>query len=157
MLGIGNSQQDVAQWIQALPCFVELPAEISSEFEKSGAAPTVFDEARNVMRVNCRGSANRAALELNHSLPAFPRNKEWQAVYASNISKKGFGFIHSRILYPGERFTLVLLNGVKRVIEVVWCRRLDTNCYEVGSRFIETTPKSDGRNLTSPNPAESSV
>jgi hypothetical protein len=35
---------------------------------------------------------------------------------------------------------LILLTGVERAIEVVWCRRLDKNCYLVGAQFIETQP-----------------
>ena len=119
---------------------MDLPSRLHKEFEKSGPAATVFDEVRNAMRVNCRGSSNRAGLELRQSLPAFPRIVEWQAVYVTNISKKGCGLIHSQILYPGERFTLTLLTGLKRTVEIVWCRRINANCFELGTRFAETIP-----------------
>jgi len=108
--------------------------------EKSGAAPTVVDEARSVVRFYCRSKDNRAALEPCHNLPAFPRKSEWHAVYLTNISKKGCGFLHSQVLYPGEQFRLTLLTGIDPMIEVVWCRRIDKNCFEVGSRFTETSP-----------------
>jgi hypothetical protein len=69
-------------------------------------------------------------------LPAFPREPGWQSVYTTNISKKGCGFFHGEVLYPGERFKLILLKGIQQMVEVAWCRRVDEHCYAVGSRFL---------------------
>ena len=86
----------------------------------------------------CRGEKHRAALEIRQSLPALPRETAWHSVYTSDFSKQGCGFLHSAILYPGERLRMILLTGVERAIEVAWCRRLDKNCYAIGAVFVET-------------------
>jgi hypothetical protein len=145
MLDSGNREQEVAPWIYSLPCHVNLPLQLRENFEKRGTTPAVPDEIRGVVRVHCRGGNNRAAIQIRQNLPAFPRNTEWQAVYVTNISKKGCGFLYAQLMYPGERFTLILLTGVQRTIEVAWCRRIDRNCFEVGSRFAETEPVSPGK------------
>jgi hypothetical protein len=95
----------------------------------------VAEDVRSSVRVHCSGNSHRAALGLRQTLPAFPRDTAWQSVFTTNISKSGCGFFHGEILYPSERFDLILLTGIQRWIEVVWCRRIDTNCFVVGSRF----------------------
>ena len=87
------------------------------------------DDVRRHRRVHCRGEKHRAALELARACPALPRETAWQSVYTNDFSKQGCSFLHSAVLYPGERLRLILLTGVQRTIEVAWCRRLDKNCY----------------------------
>jgi hypothetical protein len=142
MLDSMHREQELAAWIRSLTCHVVLPPKLRDDFEKSGHAPTVYDEVRSGARIYCRGIDNLAAIETRHHLPAFPRKAEWNAVYTTNISKKGCGFLHSEILYPGEQFALVLSPGIHRMIEIVWCRRIDKKCFEVGSRFVATLPTS---------------
>ena len=74
---------------------------------------------------------------MRHTLPAIVRETEWHSVYTTNISKNGCGFFHSGILYPSERFTIILLTGIQRQIEVVWCRRVDSDCFAVGTGFAQ--------------------
>jgi hypothetical protein len=117
---------------------VQLPQKLRDDFEKTGAAVVPPDDVRRHLRIYCRGEKHRAALELRQTLPALNRPTAWLSVYTGDFSKQGCGFLHSAILYPGERLRLILLTGVQRTIEVAWCRRLDKNCYAVGTRFIET-------------------
>jgi hypothetical protein len=138
MLDSSDQGQEVTAWIHSLPCTVMVPAKLLDDFEKSGPVPTVIDEMRCSVRFYCRGKNHRAALEVRQNYPAVPRQNEWRAVYATNISKRGCGILHSEPLYPGERFGLVLLTGARRSIEVAWCRRVDKNCFEVGSRFVDS-------------------
>jgi len=105
----------------------------------------VSDDVRSTVRIHCRGKTLRAALELRQNYPAIPRETDWQAVYTVNISKKGCGFLHSQVLYPGEQFAMILWTGLRRTIEVAWCRRLDRNCFEVGSRFVDPLPASTAK------------
>ncbi len=137
MLDSIDCPQDVNAWIQSLPCQVNIPAAMADDFEKWGPVPTVFDDIRSGVRICCRGHKKRAALELKQNYVTIPRKTEWQAVFTANISKKGCGILHSQPLYPGERFSLVLMTGLRRTIEIAWCRRLDKNCFEVGSRFVD--------------------
>jgi len=115
---------------------VEFPPRLRAELERTGAVPVPGDDVRRHCRIYCRGEKHRAALELRQALPALPRPTVWQSVYTSDFSKSGCGFIHSGILYPGERFRMVLLTGAQRQVEVAWCRRLDTNCYAAGGQFV---------------------
>ncbi len=66
------------------------------------------------------------------------RESAWYGVYTNDFSKQGCSFLHNSLLYPGERLRLILLTGVERMIEVEWCRRLDKNCFAIGTRFIAT-------------------
>jgi len=138
MLDVGSRQGGIAHWIYSLPCHVQLPQKLRDAFEKTGAAPVPADDLRRHRRVYCRGEKRRAALGLRQSLPALTRDTAWHSVYTIDFSKQGCGFLHSAILYPGERLRLILLTGVERAIEVAWCRRLDKYCYAIGAQFIET-------------------
>jgi hypothetical protein len=135
MLDSNDREQAVANWIYSLPCHVTFPPNLRANFERTGPAQTVSDDVRSCIRIHCCGKSHRAAVELRQTLPAFPREAAWQSVYTTNISKNGCGFFHSQLLYPGERFTLVFLKGIQQVVEVAWCRRIDANCYAVGTRF----------------------
>jgi hypothetical protein len=134
MLDRNTPDQAVTDWIGSLTCDVQFPEKMRANFERTGPAPTIPDDVRSTVRIHCCGN-NRAALELRQTLPAIPRENAWNSIYMTNVSKNGCGFIHSQILYPSERFSVILLTGIKRFVEVVWCRRIDTYCYSVGSRF----------------------
>ena len=134
MLDRHTPDQAVADWIVSLPCDIQLPAKLKASFDRTGPAPTIPDDVRSSVRIHCCGN-NRAAIELRQTLPAFSRETGWNSIYVTNVSKSGCGFIHSQILYPSERFTVILLTGLQRLAEVVWCRRIDTYCFSVGSRF----------------------
>jgi len=140
MLDSNDREQAVAAWIYSLPCHVTFPPSLRANFEKSGPAPAVSDDVRSCIRIHCCGKSHRAAMEVRQSLPGFPRETAWHSVYTTNISKKGCGFFHSELLYPGERFSLILLKGIQQAIEVAWCRRIDLNCFAVGSRFLASSP-----------------
>jgi hypothetical protein len=138
MLDVGSRQADIARWIFSLPCHVQIPEKLRDDFEKTGAGSVPAADVRRHRRVYCRGEKHRAALGLKQSLPALARLSAWQGIYTGDFSKQGCGFLHSAILYPGERLPLILLTGSQRMIEVAWCRRLGKNCYVVGARFVES-------------------
>ena len=138
MLDVGGRQGEIIRWIYSLPCHVQLPQKLRDDLEKSGAGPVPDDDVRRHRRVHCRGEKHRAGLGLRQSLAALPRETAWHGVYTNDFSKQGCSFLHSAILYPGERLRLVLLTGVELTIEVAWCRRLDKDCYAIGAEFVET-------------------
>jgi hypothetical protein len=142
MLDRNSPDQAVATWIHSLPCDVQIP-KAGANPERVAPLPSIRDDIRSTARVHCAGN-NRAALELRQTLPAVPRENAWKSIYIANVSKNGCGFIHSQILYPSERFTVILLTGIKRLVEVVWCRRVDTHCYSVGSKFCSQEAAADG-------------
>ncbi|MGO9113856.1 MAG: hypothetical protein ACLP9L_31895 [Thermoguttaceae bacterium] len=138
MLDVRSRHGSLAEWIYSLPCHVQVPQKLRDAFEKTGAAPVPATDVRRHRRVYCRGEKHRAALGLRQSLPTLARETAWHSVYTNDFSKQGCGFLHSTILYPGERLRLVLLTGVERTIEVATCRRLDENCFAIGAQFVET-------------------
>jgi hypothetical protein len=139
MLDHSDQDCELARWIYSLPCRVRLPSKLDEAFEKTGPVPAIPGDVRSGGRLYCRGSGHRAALEYRQTLPALPREAAWHGVYTTDFSRRGCGFLHSEVLYPGERMRLILLTGLRRVIEVAWCRRIDESCYAVGSRFVAAT------------------
>lgn len=135
MLDQHSPEQAVAAWLYSLPCHIQFPENMRANFERTGPSTPTSDDVRSSVRIHCCGKSHRAALELRQTLPAFPREATWQSVYTTNISKNGCGFFHSEILYPSERFSLILITGIQRHIEIVWCRRIDAHCFAVGSKF----------------------
>jgi len=135
MLDRHHPEQGVAGWIESLPCHIQFPPNLRANFERTGPSQTVADDIRSSVRIHCCGSTHRAALLFRQSLPAFPREAGWHSVYTTNISKHGCGFFHSAIVYPSEQFAFVLLTGIERWVEVMWCRRIDTHCFAVGTQF----------------------
>ncbi|MCH7865187.1 MAG: hypothetical protein IIC56_08255 [Proteobacteria bacterium] len=102
----------------------------------------VFDDerrgfARHIYRT-------KAVLQLETSLPAVPRKTEYVAVYSRDLSKSGVGFLHSEQLYPGEK-CLLLLPTHTMPIDVMSCRKLNTQCYLVGACF--NIDRENGANL----------
>jgi hypothetical protein len=147
MLDVDSRPGEIAKWIYALPCRVQLPAKLREEFEKNGVGGLPSDDVRRHRRIYCRGEKHRAALELRQTMPALARERAWHGVYTNDFSKQGCSLLHSGNLYPGERFRLILLTGVERTIEVAWCRRLDKSCFQVGTQFVESgTPPEAGAN-----------
>ena len=140
MLDSSGRQGEIARWIYSLPCRVQFPPRLHEELERTGAVPVPCDDARRHRRIYCRGEKHRAAIEVRQTLPLLPRETTWQSVYTSDFSRQGCGFIHSAILYPGEKVRMILLTGVERLVEVAWCRRLDKYCYAVGGGFAGSEP-----------------
>jgi hypothetical protein len=143
MLDSDGRQEEIARWVYSLPCHVEFPLKLRAELERTGAVPVPSDDVRRHRRIYCRGEKHRAALELRQTIPTLPRRTVWQGVYTSDFSKSGCGFIHSDIVYPGERFRMVLLTGAQRLVEVAWCRRLDKQCYAAGAQFLRDPSDED--------------
>jgi hypothetical protein len=134
--GIGR-EHSAAELIAALPCNVELPAELRKNFEQHGVAPFA-DDRRRFPRVNCRSENNRAAMQHRKALPQLKRETNWQSVYVTNVSRDGLGFLHCEALYPCEQVRLFLLSGKKVNVEIVSCRRLHARCFEIGAQIAVT-------------------
>lgn len=133
----GETTADLAVWILALPCEVRIPAELRDDLEKSGMAPTTYDDVRRYPRLLCGGPTQRGALEYRQTFPALVRQEGAAGVYIQDVSRGGCRFLHSELIYPGERLGIVLPAGLRRTIEVIWCRRLAERCFSVGARFAE--------------------
>src|SRR5262245_40911569 len=59
------------------------------------------------------------------------------SMLTKDVSRGGINLIHCEQLFPGQKIDIVL-NGAKRSVEVVWCRRRTNRCYSAGCHFIKT-------------------
>jgi hypothetical protein len=132
-----NCEPDVAAWIDAWPCYVKIPEQLSSILEQRGPTPTLPGEERRHVRMRCASVSHRAAMRCTTSLPSLAREVHWNAVYPLDIARKGCGFLHFEQLFPGERCELLFRNGMRADVFVKWCRRIDENCFAIGSQFID--------------------
>jgi hypothetical protein len=80
-----------------------------------------------------------AALQHVTTIKALPRAVEWHKVVLLNVGRGGVGFLHSRQLYPSERLQLIFPDLRPRYIEVVRCRKLGSQCFEVGAQFVSSS------------------
>lgn len=121
--------------VNELDCGVQIPEEWADDyFAQSGVLPTAWNERRRFVRHAFR---TKCILELVTSLPAIERNESLFVVYGRDVSRSGFAFLHVREMYPDEECRLWL--PTQRVfLRVARCRRLNSRCFLVGARTIET-------------------
>lgn len=134
MLERNDRERSAAELIAALPCNVELPAELRKNFERHGAVCFEGDR-RRYPRVYCRSENNRAAMQHQKAFPHLKREAGWQSVYITDLSRDGVGLLHCEALYPCERVRLIMLSGKAVEVEIVSCRRLHARCFEVGAQI----------------------
>lgn len=79
-----------------------------------------------------------AALQHATTLRALPRIEEWHKILVRDVGRGGVGFLHSQQLYPSERLQMVFPNLQTHYIEVVRCRKLGDQCFEVGAQFVKS-------------------
>jgi len=128
---------ELARLIFTLPCHVKIPEKLRANFERRGMVPSDEVESQQFPRMYCHGDERRAALELRQTFPALPRKSQWFGVQLADISRGGCRFLHVDPLYPGEQSRLVISSGTRTVIEILWCRRLGEQCFEVGAKFAQ--------------------
>jgi hypothetical protein len=118
-----------------IQCNLKLPSRITEE----GLAPTTVSD-------------NRAQARWKMSLASLleVQRDEWHIVRLIDVSRSGLAFYHSEQLFPTERLQILfksqrilrLLNSTsRRYIEVVRCRYVQRNCYEVGACFVDARKK----------------
>jgi len=110
------------------------PPSIESDadfFAKAGPLPTAWDEARRYPRFYYRARVQAVV----HPFRGAPQPPVECSLLTRDLSRGGLNLIHTEQLYPGQRIDLVLLDGVRRTVEVCWCRRLAHRCYSVGCKF----------------------
>jgi hypothetical protein len=111
-----------------------VPIESDKEFfGKSGPVPATVDDSRRFPRFYYRAYVPATIY------PIKPGEAEPQqcTILTRDLSRGGISFLHIGQLFPGQRLDVVLNDGVKRAVEVQWCRRLRDRCYLGGCRFIK--------------------
>ncbi|HEY2760339.1 MAG TPA: hypothetical protein VGI75_06340 [Pirellulales bacterium] len=135
MLSRDHAADTAASLINSFACEVEIPARLKENFERTGYMMSDQEKRRRFPRFHCRGEKKRAGLQYQSTLPALPRKMSWHNVYLNNISRGGVSFLHSEPLYPREQMQLLLPNGKLVCIEIVYCRRLEQRCYDIGAHI----------------------
>ncbi len=136
MLSRDHATDDAASLIDSFPCEVEIPARLKDNFERTGYVMSDQERRRRFPRFHCRGEKKRAGLQYQSTLPALPRENSWHNVYLNNISRGGLSFLHSEALYPREQMQMLLPNGKMVSVEIVYCRRVDRRCYDLGAHIV---------------------
>ena len=135
MLDIYSESQSLVEMIPSLPCEIDLPDSWCDFFSESDVSMSVPDDRRQFPRCCLRTSA---AMRHMKNLPNLPRPDHWVKVYAKDVSRAGFSFVHSVQLFPGERLELVVTPSHAYVGEVRRCRKVGPNCYVIGAQFFRT-------------------
>jgi hypothetical protein len=130
----------LAEAIAGLATDVELPESWADYFSESGVLPTHPQDRRRFARYCLRTAA---AMRLVETLPHLQRSDQWFKVYAKDVSRTGFSFLHSTQLFPGECVELVIDESHHYVGKVVRCRKVAPRCFVIGMQFctVRTTDR----------------
>ena len=132
MLDCDRDVSLVVNEIDSLPCEIELPESWKDFFEHTGALPCCQGDRRRFPRFCLRTSA---AMRLHQNIPELDRPDHWCKVYAKDVSRSGFSFLHSEQLFPRERLELLVDATHHYIGEVRQCRRVGPKCYIIGARY----------------------
>lgn len=133
----------LADAITKLQCEIELPESWNDFFDFSGMACSSAFDNRRAARWKNRALAG---LLYRTTFPVLSRPEGWYPIYIKDLSRSGTAFVHSEQLYPLERMRILVIddrssrllrNNCLRTVEVVWCKRVQGKCFEVGSRFVD--------------------
>ena len=134
MLDRDHAMRPLAEVLASLRCEIELPPSWQDRPGKTGSLATGSEQTRRFAR---RCFCMPAALRHLQTFPALSRPETWCRVYTKDVSRDGLSFLHSEQLFPRERTQLILIDGTRRTVEAVRCRRIQDRCFEVEARFVE--------------------
>ncbi len=123
MLGLGHETALTEQDWQALESRTRLPASVRDGLQKHGHDGAMAGCQRRYVRLPLHKYAILIAGDVQH------------ACYAKDISRLGIGFFAPLNLLPKTIVQLWLPHGKIVQLRVTRCRRLDANCYEIGTVF----------------------
>ena len=134
MLELRDQEQKLVQTVGPLKCDLELPDAWKDRFRQTGRLPGKYTDRRRHPRYHFRVCA---ALEYRQTFPTLPRPKGWHKIFTNDLSRGGLSFLHSEPLFPRERMQIALPGQGAKIIEVVWCARVQDRCFQIGARFVE--------------------
>jgi len=124
--------EDLKTLLKVLPFRVLIPPGWKRTAGRHGDRPTaVHDDLRRFARAACSASA---VIEVEPTLPAFPREADLHVILMKDLSRQGVGFLHCEQLFPGECLHLLLPNGSLRYV-VRRCLRHNERCFEIGAEL----------------------
>jgi hypothetical protein len=104
-------------------------------FAQAHAPRSRWDEARRFPRFEVRSEIEATIYPREASSDQEPTRT---SVMMRDLSRGGMNVLYVEQLYPGQRIDVVLHNGARRAVEVIWCRRMAHRCYTIGCRFVKT-------------------
>ena len=134
MLELRDQEQKLVQTVGPLKCDLELPDAWKDRFRQTGRLPGKYTDRRRHPRYHFRVCA---ALEYRQTLPSLPRPPGWHKIFTIDLSRGGLAFLHSEPLFPRERMQVLLPGKGAKIIEVVWCSRVQDRCFQIGARCVE--------------------
>jgi hypothetical protein len=130
---LGSNYSEVLQSLmQQVRWSIQLPPHMERFFQESGPVATLPGDERRAARLMVR---TRCILIPESPLPAFPRSAEPAAVYTSDLSRNGLGFIAPQQYYPEEEIRLILPTMWLRG-SIARSRRLGPHCFQIGARLL---------------------
>ena len=138
-----SERLQLADAVTKLECEIKLPEALRDFFKSSGLMQSSVSDNRRAARWQNRV---RAGLLYRTTFPVLPRSEGWHPIFIKDVSRSGAAFIHSEQLYPLERIRILMIddrssrllrNECLRTIEVVRCKRVENNCFEIGSCFVK--------------------
>jgi len=108
-----------------LDCRIQLPDEDSGFFSKKKRSAAKYDDRRRYSR------------HFVNSKMAVVDGAEVYCAYSLNLSRSGIAFLHSQQVYPKQSLCLCFPDGTFIEATIVFCRRVNDNCYECGAEFAE--------------------
>lgn len=99
------------------------PSAMGSFFAAMGATPSCAVSRRSFHRYYMRSKA------------LLIQGERVYAVYTTDVSRHGVGFLAPRQLLPHERWTLQMFSGAKYEVLIKRCRRQSNQCFACGGRF----------------------
>ena len=140
MLDLHGETQSFVETIASLQCDVNLPDSWQDFFAESGVLTSMPGERRRFPRFCLR---TVAAMRCKKHLSTPPRPDQWVKVFAKDVSRAGFSFVHSEQLFPGERLELVVDTSHHYMGEVRRCRKVGPKCYVIGAQFCDEEVSAD--------------
>lgn len=138
-----SGRLQLADAVTKLRCEIKLPESLRDFFKVSGLTQSTVSDKRRSARWKNRVVAG---LLYRTTFPVLPRNEEWHPIYIKDVSRSGAAFLHGEQLYPLERVRILMIddrssrllqNECLQTMKVIWCKRIEGNCFEIGAAFVD--------------------
>ena len=98
-------------------------------------APVANDDGRRFPRFHFRACIDALVHPPANNPDAEPVHCQ---MLTRDLSRGGINVLHKAQLFPGQLIDVILHDGQRRRLEVMWCRRLGAGCFTAGCRFVRT-------------------
>ena len=112
---------------------VVVPAHATHYLANGTVLPSTPDDTRRFVR---RASNLQALLHIALAWQLADDAERSFIVPVTNISRAGACFLHHTQLYPDDRVILDF-GSLRRIYEVARCRRLASECFEIGANVLD--------------------